>query len=115
RNEDVVRLLEPARGRFETAFGPNGVDTLVALYNLSAAYTTLGRATDAIPLLERVLAASRGKAGVAGQLVAPARQTLRSAYSKVGRYDRCADLLAEDVTAVRKRLPPGSLELADHL
>lgn len=59
RNKDVIRLLEPAQGRFVKAFGRDHQTSLIAHYNLATAYLDVGRIGAAIPLLERILASAQ--------------------------------------------------------
>jgi tetratricopeptide (TPR) repeat protein len=105
-----IPLFEDVLKRREARLGRNHPSTIQTIASLGGNYRDAGRLDEAIGLLEEAYRGGRldpGLAWVGNSLVA--------VYTKAGRGPKAAELIQELLAAARKRLPPGSPQLAGEL
>jgi serine/threonine protein kinase/Tfp pilus assembly protein PilF len=103
-----IPLLEEVLDRSTAVFGPDHPDALRAQARLGDNYCHAGRSADGIKLLED----AHRKAGPYPQLAKLGSDFLLLAYVEGGKKKEAITLVAEQVEAARKEVPPGSLRLA---
>ena len=94
---------EPVAADAALMLGPGHPDTLASRNNLAIAYQAVGRAAEAIPLLEQALAGRERELGPDHPDTLVSRHNLSYAYQEVGRAAEAIPLL-EQALAGRERV-----------
>ena len=100
--DQVTALLEHARADADDAVGK----LAGMLTRLAEAYHAAGRTADAVPLIERVLAARERLAGADHPSTLASRNNLASAYRATGRPAEAIPLFEQNVAACERLLGP---------
>jgi tetratricopeptide (TPR) repeat protein len=97
--EEVVRLRKEN-------LGPESVDTLVGMHNLSASYERAGRYQEAVQVQEATLGLHRKVMGAEHRETLEEMRSLAVGYRKAGRYEEALRLATETWELTQKILPP---------
>jgi tetratricopeptide (TPR) repeat protein len=100
----AIAFGEPLIADLERVLGPDHPDTVSARNSLASAYHAAGRTIDAIPLLQRTLAARERMLGVDHPSTLASRNNLASAYRTAGRADEAIPLFEQNVVACERLL-----------
>jgi hypothetical protein len=100
----AIAIGEPLTADLERLLGPSHPDTLNARNRLAAAYHAVGRAADAIPLVQQVLGARERLLGADHPSTLAARNNLASAYRAAGRTAEAIPLFEQNVAACERLL-----------
>jgi len=101
-----IELGEAVRTDCERVLGPDHPHTLTSQGNLAYAYQQAGRLDEAIPLLERTLAATEGVLGPDHPITLTAQNNLALAYLRANRLDEAIPLLERTLAATEGVLGP---------
>jgi len=105
--ERVIAIGEPLTADLERLLGPGHADTLSVLSSFAAAYHAAGRDADAIPLVQRILAARERLLGADDPGTLAARNNLARAYRAAGRPAEAIPLFEQNVAACERLLGAG--------
>jgi hypothetical protein len=102
--QHAIAIGEPLTNDLERLLGPSHPDALNARNSLAAAYHATGRDVDAIPLLQRTLAARERLLGADHPSTLASRNNLASAYRAIGRPAEAIPLFEQNVAACERLL-----------
>jgi len=91
----------------ERLLGPDHSDTLLAWDSLAAAYRDAGRVSEAVPLLELILAGRERRLAAEHPRTLAARDNLAAAYQAAGRSAEAIPLLEQNLARCERLLGPG--------
>ena len=100
----AIAIGEPLTADLERLLGPDDPDTMRSLNDLARAYREAGRVADAIPLVERTLAAGERQFGADHPSTLASRNNLASAYRATGRPAEAIPLFEKNVAACERLL-----------
>ena len=95
----AVTIGEPLTAELERLLGPGHPDTIRAQNDLALAYREAGRVAEAVPLLERALAAEEQLLGAGHPSTLASRNNLGSAYRATGRPAEAVALFEQNAAA----------------
>jgi serine/threonine protein kinase/tetratricopeptide (TPR) repeat protein len=105
--DKAIPLYQTVLPRMEAKLGRDHPTTLSTLANLGVSYRDAGRLDEAIELLEEVHRKSKSYPSLAW-----VERELQLAYASAGKTAMAVRMLHESLERARKRVPPGSHQLA---